>query len=124
MVMVAALAASAEPVPWIAMRHLAPHQFGGERRQPVVLTARRAVVDRDVLALDVARLAETFPHRAELSLVEVDAGEQSDHRHRLFGAGRMRRRQCHRHRAAESRDKLAPFHVLLSTVALQPTTLL
>ena len=40
--------------------HLAADQIGRHRRQPIVLTFRPAVFDRDVVALDIAGLVQTF----------------------------------------------------------------
>jgi hypothetical protein len=39
---------------------LSTNQFSRERRQPVKLALRPTVFDRDVLALDIARLAQAL----------------------------------------------------------------
>src|SRR5262245_25947984 len=84
------------------------NQIGRKLRQPVVLSLRPAVFDRDVLALHEARLvqplaksAQTVPQLLGRSLVE-----EPDHRHReLLRPSRNRPR---RRRAAKQRDELAP----------------
>jgi hypothetical protein len=42
-------------------RYPSAHQLGRQRRQAIIMTIRRPVFDGDVLALDEADLAQTFP---------------------------------------------------------------
>ena len=69
------------------------HQFGRQRRQPIVLAVRPAVFDRHVLAVDIAGLAQTLPERGYKMRI-ADAGrpaaEQADHRHRRLLRARRR----------------------------------
>ena len=61
-VVVAALAASAAASPAKAAMtaHLTTNQIGRQRRQPLVLTFRPAVLDRHVLALDIAGVLQAL----------------------------------------------------------------
>ena len=90
--------------------HLAPDEFGRERRQPIPPSLRPAVFDRDVLTLDVAGLvqasAEGGNRRSErLRRLSI---EESDHRQRRLLRAR---RERPRRRAAERRDELPAPHV-------------
>jgi hypothetical protein len=67
MVEVAAFAARAVGVPALAKMTatLRLTQIGGQRRQPVVVTVRKAVFERDVSAFDKARFVEAAPIRGQ-----------------------------------------------------------
>jgi hypothetical protein len=86
------------------------YQFGGQGWQSIVMTIRRAVFDRHVLARNEADFAQTLPEgirqrqRLRESLVE-----ESYHRDRLLCARRERPR-CHC--AAEKRDELSSFQLI------------
>ena len=63
-VAVAALAAKADGTPLATDHgHLAADQLGRQRRQPIVLTFRPAIFDRDILALDITGFAQTLAER-------------------------------------------------------------
>src|SRR5262249_51918332 len=81
-------------------------QFGRQRRQPVVLTLRPAILDRHVLTLDLAGSPQTFAKRDHVRRIPLRrcAIEEPDHRHRLLRA----RRERPRRRAAEQRYEVAP----------------
>ena len=88
---------------------LAANEIGRHRRQSIGLILAPAIVDRDILALDVATLFEALAERPQIIRVTVShrGVEISDHRHRrLLRARRERPRRC---RAAEQRDELAPL---------------
>src|SRR5262245_55268306 len=79
-----------------------------ERRQPIQLSLRPAIFDRDVLTLDVTGFVQATAERAHygserLSRLSI---QKSDHRHRRLL--RPRRDRPRRRRAAEQRDELAP----------------
>ena len=66
MVVVAALAANAAEGPAASDDYdLSANQFGRQRRQPIVLTLRPAVFDRNVLALDIAGLLQALSKSAQ-----------------------------------------------------------
>jgi hypothetical protein len=90
-------------------RHLTPHEIGHERRHAIVLALEPMVFDHHVLALDVAGFVETFTERSRVARGDLDrtAAHDADHRHRrLLRERRERPAGC---RAAEKRDKRAPF---------------
>src|SRR5262249_50055078 len=92
-------------------------EVGHERRQAVVLAGKPVVLDRHVLALDVARFAKAFTKRGCMAYgtIERSTAEKADHRHRrLLRARRERPRgSC----AAEQRDELAPVHSITSSAS-------
>src|SRR5262249_50544449 len=86
--------------------HLPAYQIGCEVGQYVVLVLRPAILDRHILALDVAGFAEALAECRQIAST-IDrrrAAEKSDHRHRRLLRAR-RERPCGR--AAEKRDELA-----------------
>jgi hypothetical protein len=95
-------------------RDLPAHQIGRQLRQAIDLLGP-AVVDRHVLALDIARLFEALAKGTQAPGNRLGRSdfEKSDHRHdRLLPARRERPRGC---RAAEQRDKRAPPHSITSS---------
>ena len=112
-VVVAALAASAAALP--AGRgdngHATADEVGHERRQAIVLALQPVVLDRHVLALDVAGFVEAFTERSGKARGGLGrpAADEADHRHRRLL--RARRERPRRRRAAEQRDELASPHI-------------
>ncbi len=91
------------------------NQIGRQGGQPLVSIVAEAIFDRDVLALDKARVFQSLAERGEkLRCIVGRAGvEESDNRHRrLLRARRERPRGC---RATEQRDELAPVHSITSS---------
>ena len=84
------------------------NQLGRQCRQAVELVLGPAVFDRDVLALDKARLLEALAKCAQTVHKAVGryGAEEADHRHRWLLRVRGER-PCRR--AAESCDKFSPF---------------
>src|SRR6516225_5831266 len=79
------------------------------------VVARPPVFDRDILALDVAGLAQAIAeHRREISVnIRVARMEKSNYgQRRLLRARRERPRDC---RAAEQRDERAARHSITSS---------
>jgi hypothetical protein len=75
-----------------------------------VLVLRPAILDHDILALDVAGFANALPECGQIActISKRRAAEKSDHRHRrLLRARRERPRGCS---AAEQRYELAASH--------------
>ena len=101
---------------------LPPDQIGRQRRQSVVLTFRPTVFDRHILAFDIARFLQTLVERRDLLAQRSGRSgiEEAGHWHRRLLLRACGKRPCCR--TAKEGDELAPSHVLLSTVALQPTT--
>ena len=95
--------------------HRPANQIGHQSRQPIKLIFRRAIFDRDVLALDEACFLQALAERGhEVRRVgERRAAEKSDHRHRRLL--RARRERPRGRRAAEKRDELAPPHSITSS---------
>jgi hypothetical protein len=95
--------------------YLPADQVGCQFRQQIVLILRPAVLDRHVLALDIASFLQTLAKsRDELRSCRGRAKvEKLDHRHRRLLCAR-RQRPC-RSSAAEQRDELTASHV--STLA-------
>src|SRR5262249_37667863 len=93
---------------------LATNQIGGERRKSVIAAFRPAILDRHILALDIAGLLQTLMKRAHhgCEAVGQSAVEEPDHRHcRLLRP----RRQRPRRRAAEKRNERAALHSITSS---------
>ena len=95
--------------------HLAAHQLGRQRRQPIVLTFRPAEFDRDVLALDVAGFL-SGPRGTRPRTRRVRRATPLS-RNPITGiAGCCARAASgQRRRAAEQRDELAPPHSITSS---------
>jgi hypothetical protein len=90
---------------------LSAHEVGQELRQPVVLTLGKAVDDRRVLALDVARLLEALAEHVQAvgDRVRRRTIDKSYHRRRRLGMrGERPRRRC----AAEQRNELSPLQAI------------
>src|SRR5262245_5397855 len=88
-------------------RHLTAYQIGCEVGQYIVLVLRPAILDHDILALDVAGFANALPECGQIAcaISQRRAAEESNHRQRwLLRARRERPRGC---RAAE-RDQQPP----------------
>src|SRR5262249_4369275 len=83
-------------------------EVGHERRQAVVLAGKPVVLDRHVLALDVARFAKAFTKRGCMAYgtIERSTAEKPHHRHRRLL--RVRRQGPRRPRAAESSQQSPP----------------
>src|SRR4029077_19140093 len=90
--------------------HPSSNQFSRQRRQPVHLILSPAVVDRDVLTLDIAGILEALPKRANTVRVGLrrPGVEESDHRHGQLLRAR-RKRPCGHH-TAEQGDEVASPH--------------
>ena len=97
--------------------HRPANQISHQSRQPIRLIVRRAIFDRDVLALDEACFLQALAERGhEVRRVgERRAAEEPDHRHRRLL--RARRERPRRRRAAEQRDELAPSHSITSSAS-------
>ena len=91
-------------------RHLTAYQIGCEVGQYIVLVLRPAILDHDILALDVAGFANALPECGQITCT-IDrrrAAEEPDHRH-----GRLLRARGARpsgYTAAEKRDEFPPPH--------------
>src|SRR5262249_22206327 len=75
--------------------------------QSVVLVLRPAILNRHILALDVAGFTNALPECGQKACTigrRARAAEETDHRRRLLRARRKRPRS----RAAEQRDEIAP----------------
>ncbi len=78
-------------------RHLTAYQIGCEVGQSVVLILRPAILDHNILALDVAGFANALPECGQITctISKRRAAEKSDHRHRrLLRPRRKRPRYC------------------------------
>ena len=77
---------------------LSANQFGRQQRQPIYLALGPAVVDRHVLALDIAGVFEALaecPQTVRVRVVKRCGVEEPDDRHhRLLRARRERPRRC------------------------------
>src|SRR5262249_35055141 len=89
--------------------YLTAYQIGCEVGQSVGLVLRPAILDRHILALEVAGFTKALAECGQLACT-IDrrprAAEETDHRHWLLRACRERPRRC---RAAEQRDERAAF---------------
>src|SRR5262249_24152977 len=90
--------------------HLTPNQIGRERRQPIIVTFRPAVFDRDVPTLNKSGFVQPPRECGHEVCIGVQGGavEKTDCRHRLLCS--RRKRPCGS-RAAEQRDELAASHM-------------
>src|SRR5262249_30732530 len=96
-------------------RHLATYQIGCEVGQSVGLVLRPAILDRHVLALDIAGSAKALAECGQIGCT-IDrrrAAEKSDYRHRWLL--RARRERPRNRSAAEHCDELASFHSITSS---------
>jgi hypothetical protein len=96
-------------------RHATAGQVGHERWQAIVLALQPMVLDRRVLALDVAGFVEPFLERSDLAHrgVRRPAADEADDRQRRLLRARRERRRCRR--AANERHKLATPHSITSS---------
>src|SRR5947209_437843 len=86
------------------------HQLGRQRRQAIIMTIRRTVFDRHVLALDEADLAQTFPEGIrQRQWLRRSLVEKSYHGERLLRVRRQWPRRCC---TAEQRDELAALQLI------------
>ena len=92
-------------------RHLTAYQIGCEVGQSVVLVLRPAILDRHILALDVARFTKALAECGQIACT-IDwrrAANESYHRHRWLL--RARRERPRRYRAAAKQDhEIAPSY--------------
>src|SRR2546430_434674 len=92
-------------------RHLTAYQIGCEVGQSVGLVLRPAILDRHILALDVAGFTKALAECGQIACT-IDrrrAAEESYYRHRRLLRTRYSRPR--RHRAAEQREELASPYV-------------
>src|SRR6516164_6121582 len=96
-------------------RHLTAYQIGCEVGQSVVLVLRPAILDRHILALDVAGFTDAMPECGQIArTIGRRAAEEPDHWHRRLL--RARRERPSSRQAAEKRDELAaPHHSITSS---------
>src|SRR5215470_3644728 len=99
-------------------RHLTAYQIGCEVGQYIVLVLRPAILDHDILALDVAGFANALPECGQIActISKRRAAEESNHRHRRLLRAR---RERPRGRAAKQRDELAAFHSITSSARVR-----
>src|SRR5262249_57240275 len=88
------------------------YQFGSQCRKSLKATIGRQIFDRDIAAFDIAELPEALPDRAELAIIEVGAGQQTDQRYGSLLRARRERPCC---RAADQRDERAALHSITSS---------
>ena len=84
------------------------HQFGRQRRQPIGLTLRPAVFDRDVLAFDIAGSFRPWRNAAQTLRLPRQATRRRETRSPASPAAARAPRAASSRRAAEQRDELAP----------------
>src|SRR5262249_22991731 len=96
-------------------RHLTAYQIGCEVGQSVVLVLRPAILDRHILALDVAGFTNALPECGQIArTIGRRAAEEPDHRHRRLLRAR-RERPRHRRAADERNELAAPDHSITSS---------
>ena len=91
--------------------HLSADQVAHQCRQAIILALQPVVLDRHVLAFNVAGFVEAFAECGHMARGGIGrpVSDKSDHRHRrLLRARRKRPRDC---RTANKSDELAPLHV-------------
>ena len=93
--------------------HATAHEVGHERWQAIVLALHPVVLDRYILALDVAGFVEALTERNGAARIGRPAVDERDYRHpRLLRARRKRPRR----RPGEQRDERAAIHSMTSSV--------
>src|SRR5262249_40992964 len=94
-------------------RHLAANQICRQRRKLIIVTQCPAKIDLHILPTEIAEFAQPALERNYVSagIFWRPAAEKSDHRHWLLRA----RRERPRRRAADERDKIAPFQSITSS---------
>src|SRR5262249_12331187 len=90
---------------------LATDEVSGQCRQPIIVTLRPAVFDRQALSLDVADLTQSLVERGYKQIRRrrrADGAKETDHRHRLLlrTPGGWPSTRC----AGEQNDKIASPH--------------
>src|SRR5262249_43381829 len=96
-------------------RHLTAYQIGCEVGQSVDLVLRPAILDRHILALDVAGFTNALPECGQIArtIDRPRAAQETYHRHRRLL--RARRERPRRRGAAEQRDERAALHSITSS---------
>src|SRR5262245_56418786 len=91
--------------------HLTSNEIGRERRQPIQLSLRPAIFDRDVLTLDVTDFVQATAERDHIGSVRLSglSIQESDHGHRRLLPENDERPSSHR--TAEQRDELTPLEL-------------
>src|SRR6516162_10502911 len=97
-------------------RHLTAYQIGCEVGQYVVLVLRPAILDYNILALDIAGFAYALAECGQITctISKPRAAEKSNHRHRWLLRPRRERPCCH---AAKQCDEVAAFHYSITSSA-------
>src|SRR5205823_3096179 len=72
-----------------------------------------AVLDREVLAFDIARFAEAVAKRGNIRCIRRAGTEKTDHRHRFLLRTTDKRHR--KRRAADNGEKVAPPHSMTSS---------
>src|SRR5262245_62065971 len=92
-------------------RHLTAYQIGCEVGQSLDLVLRPAILDHDILALDVAGFTNPLPEGGQITCTigKRRTAEETDHRHRRLLRARRERPRGH---AADKRDEVAPSQLL------------
>src|SRR5262249_34857373 len=87
--------------------YAAVDKIGHERGQAIVAAVEPMVLDRHVLAFDVADFLEAFTKRSSLArgAFRRSGADEPNHRHHRLLRARRERPRCRR--AAEQRDELA-----------------
>jgi len=88
-----------------------PKQLLGERGQPVVIALRPAELDEKIATFDPAEIAKSSPQRRDATRVTGRGHKTQEADARRLGRLRVRRERPRRRRAAQERDKLAPFQL-------------
>jgi hypothetical protein len=107
---------------------LAADEIRRQGRQPIEVSFRPAIFDRNVLALDVAEFAHPLAESGEIpqsrGVVRRCGGEDADHRHRLLlraGQERICRRAGeHRHEIAASHPPLPALTLSVDYCSTEP----
>ena len=94
---------------------LPSNQIGCQLRQPIEVTLGPAIYDRDVVALDIARLLQALVKCAQAVRVRVGRSCGRGNRSPASPAAARAPRAATRRRAAEQRDELAPPHSITSS---------
>src|SRR5262249_19138870 len=97
---------------------LPAHQLSHQRRQPIVLVLRPAVLDHHVLAFDVASLLQAANESSHVGRVRFRRWRAKKPGH---GHSRLLRASCDRpsRRPAEKRNELPPPHSTTSSTNVQ-----
>src|SRR6516225_4200078 len=97
--------------------HLSADQVGHQCRQAIVLGLQPVVLDRHVLAFDVAGFVEAFAKRGRIARVGLGrpVSDKPNHWHRRLLRARRKRP---RSRSTEQRDELAPPHYSITSSAI------